>query len=87
MKVWKPSNDEIQATSSWGSWEKEASEFPWQYDEKETCYILSGKARVWDNDGNEISFSTGDMVEFEQGLECTWKITEKIEKKYIFGNN
>ena len=30
---------------SWGTWTKEVSEFPWTYDEPETCYFLEGEVR------------------------------------------
>lgn len=85
MKVWKPSEEEIHQTSSWGEWSKETSEFPWSYSETETCYILDGEARVTDSKGNEIHFKKGDMVRFDQGVECTWKIMSDIRKKYLFG--
>ena len=29
--------------AKWPIWEKEVSEFPWQYEGKETCYVLNGK--------------------------------------------
>ena len=86
MKVWKPTQKEIDSTNAWGTWGKEPSEFPWFYDDTETCYILEGKATAWDKNGNEISFEEGDMVQFEQGLECTWKISETIKKRYYFGD-
>lgn len=86
MKVKKPSESEIQSTGSWGIWSKEPSEFPWHYDEKETCYILEGKAVVIAEDGSSIDFQKGDWVEFEQGLDCTWKISETIKKRYKFGS-
>jgi uncharacterized protein len=85
MLVKKPSPKEIEATQSWGNWSKEPSTFPWYYDEKETCYILSGKAEVADLQGNKVYFTAGDWVEFEQGLNCTWTIIETIKKKYKFG--
>ncbi len=85
MKVRKASKNDIELTSEWGIWTKEVSEFPWYYDEKETCYILKGQATVIDKQGNRISFSEGDWVEFEQGLTCTWKIEKPIKKRYLFG--
>ena len=85
MKVWKPTEEEIKTTSDWGTWSKEISEFPWFYDDMETCLILEGEAIVTDTNGNSISFKKGDMVQFEQGLECTWKITSDIKKYYKFG--
>ena len=85
MKVKKPSKDEITQAESWGTWSKDPSEFPWYYDDKETCYILEGHASVTDPQGNSIQFGPGDWVEFEQGLECSWKIDETIRKRYKFG--
>jgi uncharacterized cupin superfamily protein len=85
MKVWQPNAKEIENTDSWGTWSKETSEFPWSYDETETCYILEGEATVIDNRGNSIKFKAGDMVQFDQGLDCTWIIKQNIKKKYKFG--
>jgi uncharacterized protein len=86
MFVKKPSEEEINKTNSWGTWNKGISEFEWFYDESETCYILEGKAEVTDKEGNKIKFGTGDLVTFNQGLSCTWKIISPIKKKYTFGN-
>ncbi len=85
MLVRKPTSQEIKNAETWGEWNKEPSTFPWFYDEKETCYILAGRAEVTDKSGNKITFAKGDWVEFEQGLSCTWHIIEAIHKKYYFG--
>lgn len=86
IEVRKPTKEEIITSESWPVWEKEPSEFPWKYDLMETCLILSGTAEVSTSDGSEKkSFSAGDWVIFSPGLECTWKITEPIRKKYKFG--
>ncbi|MGD2035760.1 MAG: cupin domain-containing protein [Bacteroidales bacterium] len=85
MKVWKPTDEEIDQTKDWGTWGKEASTFPWYYDEAETCYIIEGEAIAKSSDGKEIHFGSGDMVQFEQGIECTWKILKDIKKRYRFG--
>jgi uncharacterized cupin superfamily protein len=85
MKVWSPTPDEIEKTSDWDIWSKEASEFPWYYDDTETCYILEGEATATDEAGNTITFQAGDMVKFEQGLTCKWKIKKNIKKRYLFG--
>ena len=85
MQTTKPTKEQIQSTQTWGTWEKEVSEFPWEYDEKETCYILEGEAEVSTENGDKINFEKGDWVTFEQGLKCTWKITKDIKKKYKFG--
>ncbi len=86
MSVTKPSEQEISATKTWGTWNKEKSVFDWYYDDTETCYILEGRAEVTDKQGNKIEFATGDMVKFDKGLSCTWKITSPIRKKYRFGD-
>jgi uncharacterized protein len=84
MKVWQPDKDEIKKTQNWGIWTKEISEFPWYYDDTETCFILEGEAEVSDKKGNLVNFKAGDMVQFQQGLECTWKIRKDIKKRYKF---
>lgn len=86
IEVRRPTADEIKAAENWPVWEKEPSEFPWKYDQKETCLILEGAAEVDAGDGSESkSFGTGDWVVFEPGLSCVWKISQKIKKKYKFG--
>jgi len=35
-KVRKPTKKELQEAESWSIWEKEESEFPWEYFEQET---------------------------------------------------
>ncbi|MFC2087714.1 cupin domain-containing protein [Bacteroidota bacterium] len=85
MKVYIPTQSEINQTSLWGDWSKEPSKFDWYYDDTETCYILEGSATVSDKQGNKIQFKKGDMVQFEKGLECVWEIHETIKKKFRFG--
>jgi uncharacterized protein len=85
MKIKKPTQDEIRTAEHWGTWEKEASVFPWFYEDKETCYILEGKVKVTDETGNSIEFEEGDWVEFPKGLQCTWHVIRDVKKKYKFG--
>lgn len=85
IEVRKPAPKEIKKASSWGVWEKEESEFPWFYDDKETCLILEGKVKVKTAD-QEVEFGKGDWVVFPQGLKCTWEIKEKVRKHYKLGN-
>ena len=84
IEVRKPTEEEKQEASSWGIWEKEVSEFPWQYSEKETCLILEGNVEVT-ADEETVSFGAGDYVIFPEGLKCTWKIIEPVKKHYKFG--
>ena len=85
MQTSKPTKEQIESTSNWETWEKEVSEFPWEYDEQETCYIPEGEVEVTAENGEEINFKKGDWVVFEKGLKCTWKISKDIKKKYKFG--
>ena len=82
--VKKPTEEKRKEAESWPIWEKEKSEFPWEYDEQETCLILEGKATVKTPEGN-IEFGAGDYVIFPQGLKCTWEIKEGIRKHYKSG--
>lgn len=70
---------------SWPVWEKEESEFPWFYDEAETCYILEGDVLVTPENGSPVRFGKGDLVTFDEGLRCTWKINRAVRKHYKFG--
>lgn len=69
----------------WPIWTKEVSEFPWFYDEKETCLILAGQVFVTPEGGSPVEIQAGDLVEFPAGMSCAWKITKDIRKHYLFG--
>ncbi len=85
--VEKPDQEKLQKlkVKSWPIWEKEPSNFPWEYDEIETCYFLEGKVYIQTEDGKEIQIGKGDLVTFPKGLKCRWKIVEKVKKHYSFG--
>jgi hypothetical protein len=71
---------------AWPIWEKEASEFPWFYDEKETAYILQGEVVVSAADGSESAvIKAGDLVTFAAGFSCHWHIKQDLRKHYQFG--
>ena len=71
---------------AWSIWEKEVSEFPWHYDESETCYLLEGDVIVTPPGGGEpVRFGTGDLVTFPNGMSCTWKVLKPVRKHYKFG--
>lgn len=70
---------------SWPVWEKEASEFPWSYDEQEICYLLEGDVIVTPEGGEPVRFGKGDLVTFPSGMRCRWKILTNVRKHYRFG--
>jgi uncharacterized protein len=69
----------------WPIWTKEASEFPWYYDDPETCYFLTGDVVVTPAGGEPVQMGKGDLVTFPAGLSCTWKIIGDVRKHYRFG--
>ena len=71
--------------SDWPVWTKEISEFPWTYDEPETCYFLEGDVLVQPDDGDAVQVGKGDLVTFPAGMSCTWKISKDVKKHYQFG--
>jgi len=81
----KPTEEEKKDASSWPIWEKEVSEFPWEYDMEETCLILEGEVTVINEDGREFHFGKGDYVIFPEGMKCTWRITKNVKKHYKLG--
>jgi len=85
IDIQKPSDEEISEMKQNPIWECEPSEFPWQYDVSETCYLLEGKVKVT-TDEEDVEFGAGDMVTFPKGLSCTWQVKEKVRKHYTFGD-
>ena len=71
---------------AWPTWSAEESEFPWHYDDQETCYFLEGDVIVTPEGGDPIEMRAGDLVVFPQGMSCTWKIRTKVLKHYRFGD-
>jgi uncharacterized cupin superfamily protein len=70
---------------NWPIWVKEASEFPWYYDEVETCYFLEGNVVVKPDKGDPVEMGKGDLVTFPKGMSCTWKVKKDVRKHYKFG--
>ena len=82
-----PSDERLNelGVRSWPIWTKEASEFPWSYDERERCYLLEGDVEVTPDGGDPVAFGKGDFVTFPRGMSCTWKIRADVRKHYAFG--
>lgn len=85
-EIEKPTPERLKELNveSWSPWECEVSEFDWEYDQDERCYILEGKVVVETPDGLNYEISKGDLVLFPKGLKCKWKVKEKIRKVYRF---
>ena len=83
-----PSPERLKAlgVSEWPIWTKESSEFPWSYDDKETCYFLKWDVVVTPEGGEPVEMGAGDLVTFPKGMSCTWKIRQDVKKHYVFGD-
>lgn len=73
----------LSSNGAWSVWECEPSVFDWHYDSTENAYIFEGAVKVKTASG-EFEIKAGDYVTFPSGLDCTWKISEKIRKVYRF---
>lgn len=86
IQVEQPSPERLQqlGISQWPIWTKEASEFPWTYDEQETCYFLEGEVIVTPTGGQPVPMGKGNLVTFPAGMSCTWNILKDVKKHYRF---
>jgi uncharacterized cupin superfamily protein len=82
-----PDQERLQGLGvlNWPIWTKEVSEFPWSYDEQETCYFLEGDVVVTPDGGEPVKMGKGDLVTFPAGMSCTWQIGKDVKKHYQFG--
>ena len=83
-EIRKPTEAENKEAGAWTIWEKEVSEFEWEYDSREICLILEGQADVTNESNEKFSFGKGDYIIFPKGMKCTWKVNKKIKKHYNF---
>ena len=74
---------ELQNIKSWPIWTCEISEFDWEYDSQESCYLLDGSVQVM-GDFKTVTFRAGDFVIFPKGLKCRWKVIKPVRKHYTF---
>jgi uncharacterized cupin superfamily protein len=85
IKITQPSATDLDVlgVKGWPIWEKEASSFPWTYDEEEWCYVLEGLVKVT-TENQEVTIKPGDFVVFPKDLSCHWEVIEPIRKHYSF---
>ena len=86
ISITKKTDSELDTLGvrSWPMWTCEVSEFPWEYEEKETCLLLEGDVEV-NTEEETVRFGVGDFVVFPKGLKCTWKVMKPVRKHYNFG--
>lgn len=70
----------------WPVWSSEVAHFPWQYDQREVCYLLEGRAVITpDGDGAALEIAAGDLVVFPAGMSCQWEVLQPVRKQYRIG--
>ncbi|KAF3777927.1 hypothetical protein EJ110_NYTH40182 [Nymphaea thermarum] len=70
----------------WPKWGCPPSKFPWTYTDRETCYVLEGKVKVYpDGHDDYVEIGAGDLVVFPKGMKCTWDVSQAVDKHYNFG--
>lgn len=81
-----PPEDQLEALDvyNWPIWTKEASTFPWAYDNSETCFFLEGDVIVTPDGGTPVRMGKGDLVTFPQDMSCIWEIRQDVRKHYKF---
>ena len=83
MKIQVIKNKNLEDYKSWPIWTCDPSEFDWEYDQEEHCYIVEGEVTV-EGSENTVTAIPGDYVIFPQGLKCFWKVHKAIKKHYTF---
>lgn len=68
----------------WPTWQKNTSRFAWHYEVQETCYLIEGEVIVTPQGGLPVTIQAGNLVTFEQGLDCEWHIIKPVNKHYQF---
>jgi len=83
----QPSEERLDelGVRSWPTWSKEPSDFPWTYDDPETCYFLTGDVEVTPDGGEPVRVGQGDLVIFPAGMSCRWRVLQAVKKHYNFG--
>ncbi|MGY6216676.1 cupin domain-containing protein [Methylolobus aquaticus] len=81
-----PSEDRLKelGVAEWEIWEKEVSEFPIDFDETETAYVLEGEIIVTPADGEPVRIVPGDLVSFHAGLDSQWQVVKPLRKHYSY---
>jgi len=83
MKIEIIKNKNIEDYKNWAIWSCESSQFNWEYEQEEHCYIIKGRVQVIGSE-NTVNIESGDYVIFPKGLKCNWNVSEPIEKYYTF---
>jgi uncharacterized protein len=81
-----PSEERLKelGVATWEIWEKEVSQFPIDFDETETAYVLEGEIIVTPAGGDPVRIVPGDLVSFHAGLDSQWEVVKPLRKHYSY---
>ena len=81
-----PSEARLQelGVARWEIWEKEISQFPIDFDETESAYVLEGEIIVTPKGGEPVRIVPGDLVSFHAGLDSQWEVVKPLKKHYSY---
>ena len=65
-----------------GIWESTPGKWSCEYSESEFVYLISGKARLTDADGQAETFGPGSAFVIPAGFKGSWETLEPIRKYY-----
>lgn len=84
ITISQPGKEELTRLNvfTWDIWTSEPARFTWNYSNRETCFILEGKATVT-TDEQTLCIGPGDLVVFPSGLSCEWEVHETVRKHFI----
>jgi len=83
-----PTSDHLAelGVTKWPTWSKEVSKFPFEFNARETAYIIEGECTLTPSDGSAvIHFKAGDLVTFPEGLKVIWEVKVALKKHYKHG--
>lgn len=81
-----PSKERLEKldVANWEIWEKEISQFPIDFDETESAYVLEGEIIVTPEGGEPVRIVPGDLVSFHAGLNSQWDVVKPLKKHYSY---
>ena len=81
IKIFK--NKKKSDYDDWSIWECPPSQFNWEYEKEEHCFIIEGEIAV-KSDNELVNIISGDYVIFPKGLKCFWRVEKSVKKYYMF---
>ena len=83
MRIKVIKNKQLSNFKSWPVWTCQPSQFDWEYEQEEHCFVCEGRATIKGLE-NTVTITAGDYVIFPKGLSCVWEVHNSIKKHYTF---